>query len=50
MYRFSQRTDGPHLIYKETNDPHYWYAEYEVDNGRDVLACQFKVLTDETGN
>ena len=43
QYRFSQRPIGLHLLYHEINDPHYWFAEYEGENGGEVLACRFEL-------
>ena len=32
----------PGVRYLPLNDPHYWQAEYSLDDGRQVLACAFK--------
>lgn len=32
-------TDG--LVYKELNDPHYWFAEFLHEGTNQIVACSF---------
>lgn len=43
-YKFSRHYELASLDYREPNDPHYWFAEYEAAEGGEVLACRFKPL------
>lgn len=45
-YRFLECPVGNDLLYREINDPHYWLAEFEAENGREVLACRFETRPD----
>ncbi|MAP94906.1 MAG: hypothetical protein CMK07_08145 [Ponticaulis sp.] len=41
MRRFSRAYPDAALTYQELNDPHYWFADYMVGDGEEVLACRF---------
>tara|TARA_R110000850_G_scaffold183462_1_gene309025 strand:- start:1696 stop:1965 length:270 start_codon:yes stop_codon:yes gene_type:complete len=46
-YRFTVEHDAAGLTLREMNDPHDWFAEYNVDGGAEVLACRFKLRPSE---
>lgn len=35
----TSHTDG--LVYKELNDPHYWFAEFFHEETNQIVACPF---------
>ena len=35
------KTDLPGIVYNETNDPHYWKAEYYEEKTHQMIACNF---------
>jgi len=43
-FRFSRHYDFEGLHYREVSDPHYWFSEYGVASGKEVLACRYKTL------
>ena len=36
------KTDLPGIVYNETDDPHYWKAEYYEEKTHQTIACNFE--------
>lgn len=39
--RFQRPYTDQKLKYRELNDSHYWFSEYEAEDKKEVLACRF---------
>lgn len=39
-FRTPKPAEGSGLVYRDIRDPHYWWAEVEAADTREVLACR----------